>query len=388
MQNFNFFFPTTLKSGYGLAKQAGELLKPFVKEKLLVVTDKGLLDSGTLNGFFESLDVAGLKYDLYQDVQPNPSSTVIDDAVAFLKSSNCDAIIGIGGGSSIDAAKAVAAMATNPGSILDYEGFDKLINDPMPLFAIPTTSGTGSECTASTVVTNPENHFKTAIISPRLFPKIAILDAELTMKLPPAITASTGMDALTHAIESYVSKMANPISRALAIEAIKMISQNITKSYFVGSDVSARENMLVASFLAGVAFSLSKLGNVHAISHTFGGIFNIPHGVANAALLPYVLKFNMPACPGLFKEIAVAMGENVDGLDDHSAGCKAIDAVVRLNTAMDVPANVKELGVELGKLPQMVQDSMRSGNVLINPRLTKASDIEQIITDAYHGNLG
>lgn len=387
MHNFNFFFPTTLKSGYGLAKQAGELLKPHVKEKLLVVTDKGLLDSGTLNAFFESLDQAGLKYDLYQDVEPNPSSTVIDNAVAFLKQSNCDAIIGVGGGSSIDAAKAVAAMATNPGSILDYEGFDKLINDPIPLFAIPTTSGTGSECTASTVVTNPQNHFKTAIISPRLFPKIAILDAELTMNLPPAITASTGMDALTHAIESYVSKLANPISRALAIEAIKMIAQNIKKAYFVGSDVAARENMLVASFLAGVAFSLSKLGNVHAISHTFGGIFNVPHGVANAALLPYVLKFNMDACPELFKEIAIAMGENVDGLDVNSAGNKAIEAVINLNVAINIPSNVEALGVKLDQLPQMIEDSMRSGNVLVNPRLTKPSDIEQIITNAFHGNL-
>lgn len=387
MQNFNFFFPTTIKSGYGLAKQAGEILKPYVEKKLLVVTDKGLLDSGTLNGFFNSLEQAGLEYELYQDVQPNPSSTVIDDAVVFLKKSNCDAIIGIGGGSSIDAAKAVAVMATNPGSILDYEGFDQLVNDPMPLFAIPTTAGTGSECTASTVVTNPNNHFKTAIISPRLFPKIAILDAELTMQLPPAITASTGMDALTHAIESYVSKLANPISRALAIEAIKMISQNIKKAYFVGSDVAARENMLVASFLAGVAFSLSKLGNVHAISHTFGGIFNVPHGVANAALLPYVLKFNMDACPDLFKEIAVAMGENVDGLDEGCAGRKAIDAVVKLNAAINIPANVKELGVKLDKLPKMIEDSMRSGNVLVNPRLTKDSDIKQIITDAYHGHL-
>lgn len=387
MQNFNFFFPTTIKSGYGLAKRAGEILKPYVEKKLLVVTDKGLLDSGTLNGFFNSLEQAGLEYELYQDVQPNPSSTVIDDAVVFLKNSDCDAIIGIGGGSSIDAAKAVAVMATNPGSILDYEGFDQLVNDPMPLFAIPTTAGTGSECTASTVVTNPNNHFKTAIISPRLFPKIAILDAELTMQLPPAITASTGMDALTHAIESYVSKLANPISRALAIEAIKMISQNIKKAYFVGSDVAARENMLVASFLAGVAFSLSKLGNVHAISHTFGGIFNVPHGVANAALLPYVLKFNMDACPDLFKEIAVAMGENVDGLDEICAGRKAIDAVVKLNAAINIPSNVEELGVKLDKLPKMIEDSMRSGNVLVNPRLTKDSDIKQIITDAYHGHL-
>lgn len=387
MSDFNFSFPTTLKSGFGIAKKSGEILKPYVKNKLLVVTDNGLSSSGVLEGFFHSLDEAGIPYDVYQDVQPNPSSIVIAEAVEYLKKSECDAIIGVGGGSSIDAAKAVAAMATNPGSILDYEGLDRLIHDPLPLFAIPTTSGTGSECTASTVVTNPENHFKTAIISPRLLPKIAILDAELTMLLPPAITASTGMDALTHAIESYVSKQANPVSRALALEAIKMISGNIKKAYFVGSDVVAREQMLTASFMAGVAFSLSRLGNVHAISHTFGGIFNIPHGVANAALLPYVLKFNMDACPELFKDIAIAMGESVDGLNDYDAGSKAIDAVVKLNAAIHIPANVQALGVKLEQLPQMVEDSMKSGNVLVNPRLTKATDIEQIIKNAYHGHL-
>jgi len=363
------------------------LLKPYVQERLMIVTDRGLVDSGTLTAFFDSLATAGIEYSLYQDVEPNPSSSVIDDAVAYLKDSDCDAIVGIGGGSSIDAAKAVAAMATNPGSILDYEGYDRLINDPLPLFAIPTTSGTGSECTASTVVTNPANSFKTAIISPRLFPKVAILDAELTMNLPPAITASTGMDALTHAIESYVSKQANPISRSLAIEAIRMIGSNLRNVYFVGTNAEARENMLVASFLAGLAFSQSKLGNVHAISHTFSGIFNIPHGVANAALLPFVVKYNIDACPGLFKDIAVALGEDVDGLDESSAGRKAIDAIVKLNSAINIPANVKDLGVKLEKLSQMVEDSMRSGNVLVNPRLTRASDIAQIINNAYHGHL-
>ena len=195
MQNFNFYFPTTLKSGFGLIKQSGNLLKPYVQEKLLVVTDQGLIDAGALNGFFASLQQAGVNYHVYQDVQPNPAVEVIEDALAVLKRTGCDAIVGVGGGSSIDTAKAVAAMATNPGSILDYEGYDRLVNAPMPLFAIPTTSGTGSECTASTVVTNPANKFKTAIISPLLFPKLTILDAELTLKLPPAITASTGITA-------------------------------------------------------------------------------------------------------------------------------------------------------------------------------------------------
>ncbi|MDT4830768.1 1,3-propanediol dehydrogenase [compost metagenome] len=385
MNQFQFFFPTLLKSGNGLARKAGQLLKPYLREKLLVITDEGLIRSGVLEGFFQSLADAEIAFEVFSGVEPNPSTEVLDQAVDFLKARGCDAVIGVGGGSSIDTAKGVAAMATNSGSILDYEGYDRLPNAPLPIFAIPTTSGTGSECTTSTVFTNRKTLFKTVIISPMLFPKLAILDAEMTWKLPPAITAATGMDALTHAIESYVSKQANPISQALAIQAIRLISSGLRKSYFVGNDAQAREDMLLGSFLAGVAFSQSKLGNVHAISHTFGGVFNIPHGIANATLLPYVIAFNLPACPDRFRDIAIAMGQDVAGLDELGAARKVMDFVVELNAALGIPDNIKDLGVDLDFLPQMVSDSMRSGNVLVNPRLTTASDIETIITNAYHG---
>jgi len=296
-------------------------------------------------------------------------------------------VIGVGGGSSIDTAKGVAAMATNPGSILDYEGYDRLVNPPLPIFALPTTAGTGSECTASTVFTNKQTLFKTVIISPQLFPRLAILDPALTLKLPPSITAATGMDALTHAIESYVSRQANPISQAMALQAIRMIAGNLETCYFVGDDMAAREQMLLGSFLAGVAFSQSKLGNVHAISHTFGGVFNIPHGIANAALLPYVIQFNLPACPERFREIAIALGADVTGLSVEQAAACTVARVVALNRAMGIPGTIRELGVDLEYLAQMVSDSMRSGNVRVNPRLTSARDVERLITDAYHGNL-
>ncbi|AYF86853.1 MULTISPECIES: iron-containing alcohol dehydrogenase [unclassified Pseudomonas] len=385
MNHFQFYFPTILKSGNGLAHKAGQLLKPYLREKLLVITDEGLIKSGVLEGFFQSLVDAQIPYEVFSGVEPNPSTEVLDQAVAFLRENGCDAVIGVGGGSSIDTAKGVAAMATNSGNILDYEGYDRLPNVPLPIFAIPTTSGTGSECTASTVFTNKQTLFKTVIISPLLFPKLAILDAELTWKLPPAITAATGMDALTHAIESYVSKQANPVSQALAIQAIRMISSSLRKAYFVGNDSEARESMLLGSFLAGVAFAQSKLGNVHAISHTFGGVFNIPHGIANATLLPYVIGFNLPACPEKFRDIAIAMGQDTSGLDDLAAARKVVDFVVELNAALGIPDNIKDLGVNLDFLPQMISDSMRSGNVLVNPRLTTAADIESIITRAYHG---
>lgn len=387
MSHFQFHFPTLAKCGAGLASQAGALLKPHLDGSLLVVTDQGLIDSGILQGFFNSLEQAGIDYQLFSAVEPNPSTDVLDAAVALLKARDCKAVIGVGGGSSIDTAKGVAAMATNPGNILDYEGYDKLVNPPLPIFAIPTTAGTGSECTASTVFTNKRTLFKTVIVSPLLFPRLAILDPALTLKLPASITAATGMDALTHAIESYVSRQANPISQALALHAIRLIAGSLPKSYFVGTNMAAREQMLLGSFLAGVAFSQSKLGNVHAISHTFGGVFNIPHGIANAALLPYVIKFNLPAAPERFRDIAVALGADVTGLSLTQAAACTVDAVVTLNRAIGIPATIRELGVDLEYLPQMISDSMRSGNVLVNPRLTTARDVEQLITDAYHGNL-
>lgn len=387
MNPFQFHFPTLAKCGAGLADQAGALLKPYLDGPLLVVTDQGLIDAGILAGFFASLEQAGIDYQLFCAVEANPGTDVLDAAVALLKQRNCTAVIGVGGGSSIDTAKGVAAMATNPGNILDYEGYDKLTQPPLPIFAIPTTSGTGSECTASTVFTNKRTLFKTVIVSPRLFPRLAILDPALTLKLPAAITAATGMDALTHAIESYVSRQANPISQAMALQAIRMIAGSLEKTYFVGTDMAAREQMLLGSFLAGVAFSQSKLGNVHAISHTFGGVFNIPHGIANAALLPYVIKFNLPACPERFRDIAIALGADVTGLGVEQAAARTVDAVVALNQAIGIPATIRELGVDLEFLPQMVSDSMRSGNVLVNPRLTTARDVERLITDAYHGNL-
>ena len=366
MNPFQFHFPT------------------HVRNKLLVVTDQGLMASGVMDSFFASLTESEIGYEVFAGVEPNPTTDVLERAVAFLKQHDCDSVIGVGGGSSIDTAKGVAAMATNPGNILDYEGYDKLLHPPLPIFAIPTTSGTGSECTASTVFTNTKTLFKTVIISPALFPKLAILDAELTLKLPPSITAATGMDALTHAIESYVSKQANPISQALALHAIKMICTHLPKAFFAGVDLHAREQMLLASFLAGVAFAQSKLGNVHAISHTFGGVFNIPHGIANATLLPYVIEY-LPACPELFRDIAIAMGEDVSGQSPAGAGHKVVEHVMALNKAIGIPDNIKDLGVDLEYMAQMVSDSMRSANVLVNPRLTTAADVERIIGNAFHG---
>lgn len=382
-----YFMPTRVEWGRELSRNTGEMAKPYVTKGLLIVTDKGVRQANLLDSIERSLKDSQIRYEIYDDVEPNPSAETIHKGVELLQERDCDAVLAVGGGSSIDTAKGIAAMALNPGNILDYEGVDKLLQPSLPLIAIPTTAGTGSEVTASTIVTNKQTLFKTAVISPYLFPKLAILDPALTLKLPAEITAATGMDALTHAIESYISKAANPVSQAFALHAIQIIGQHLPKAYFVGTDVESREQMLVASMMAGAAFAQSRLGNVHAISHTFGGVFNIAHGIANATLLPFVMKFNLPACPEKFKAIAEALGKDASGLSSQQGAERAIEAVLEMNQAFKIPNNIKDLGVTLDVLPKLVEDSMRSGNVFVNPRLTNPNDIKTIIEQAYHGIL-
>lgn len=387
LQSYQYLMPTRVECGNGISTKTGEMIKELGATNVFVVTDKGVRAANLLDGIERSLQAVNLVYEIFDEVEPNPSAETIEKGTNAIKQSKSDIVLAIGGGSSIDTAKGIAVMATNSGSILDYGGVGKIKEQGLPIVAIPTTAGTGSEVTNTTVITNKETSFKLGVISPYLFPTLAILDPGLTLQLPQGITAATGMDALTHAIETYTSKVANPISQALAIHAIKMIGESITDSYFVGTNVESREQMLVASMMAGVAFAQSRLGNVHAISHTFGGVFNIPHGIANAALLPFVMKYNLPACPRLYKDIAVALGKDVTELSTIEAAEKAIEAVIDMNKAMNIPLNIKDLGVTLESLEKLVEDSMRSGNVLVNPRLTRAADIQMIIEKAYYGHL-
>lgn len=384
---YTYFMPTRVECGNGISNKTGEMISELGIKRVLIVTDKGIRSANLLEGIEKSLQAVHLEYEIYDEIEPNPSDDTIHKGTNYLKQHKSEAVLAVGGGSSIDTAKGIAAMATNPGHIFDYEGVGKITIPPLPIIAIPTTAGTGSEVTASTVVTNKDTLFKLAVISPKLFPILAILDPALTLHLPQGITAATGMDALTHAIESYTSKSASPVSQGFAIQAIKMIGENLTKTYFVGTDLESREKMLVGSMIAGVAFSQSLLGNVHAISHTFGGVFNIPHGIANAALLPFVMKYNLPACAEQYKDIAIALGVDVSGLSTRLAAEKAIEIVIQMNQSMNIPLNIKDLGVSLDYLPKLVTDSMRSGNVLRNPRLTKAEDIHLIIEKAYYGAL-
>lgn len=384
---FRFAIPTVVECGRGLSARLGTMLSGSGSRRVLLVTDRGVRRAGLLEGIERSLRDSGLEYGCFDEVEPNPSAESIMAGTRVWRSGSADTVVAVGGGSSIDTAKGIAVMAVNDGHILDYEGVGLLPKPGLPLVAVPTTAGTGSEVTASTIVTDTKTQFKAAVISPHLFPKLALLDAELTLTLPQPVTAATGMDALTHAIESYTSKTATPMSQAMALHAIRMIARHLPRAYYTGTDPDSREAMLTASMLAGAAFAQSRLGNVHAISHTFGGVFNIPHGVANAALLPYVMRFNLPACPERMRDIAEALGEETRGLAPLEGGELAIRAVVRLNRALGIPGTVRELGVKLEALPKLVEDAMRSGNVRVNPRLTSPDDIRRIIENAYSGRL-
>ena len=386
--DFKFVIPTTVECGVGISDRCGTFMTSLGIQRVLLVTDRGIIRAGLLNGIESSLSEHGIAFAIYDEVEPNPSAESIMRGVQQLHALpwKADAVLAVGGGSSIDTAKGIAVMVTNSGHILDYEGVGLLQQPGLPLVVIPTTAGTGSEVTASTIVTNKQTQFKAAVISPYLFPKLALLDAALTLKLPQPITAATGMDALTHAIESYISKQASPASQALAIQAIRMIGQSLYTAYTVQS-IESREQMLVASMLAGAAFAQSRLGNVHAISHTLGGVFDIAHGIANAALLPFVMAFNLPACPERMRDIAEALGCDTRGQSDVEAGKQAIERVVNMNASMNIPDNIKDLGVTLDVLPKLVADAMRSGNVLVNPRATTPQDIQAIIENAYAGRL-
>lgn len=382
---YSYYMPTKILFETNGLKKIGELLGKEDLKSALIVTDKGIVNAGLLEDLKDSLNKSNITYHIFDSVEPNPRASTIRRGLEFQKDHDNDVVIGIGGGSSIDTAKAIAAMATNAGDILDYEGVGKIVNNPLPIVAVPTTAGTGSEVTASTVITDEKTLFKAAIVSEKLFPKLAILDASLTLKCPPHITSSTGMDALTHALESYVSKQGNPISKSIALHAITLITENLSRAYFYGSDIESRARMLEASMLAGLAFSQTRLGNVHAISQSFGGVFDVPHGIANATLLPFILKFNLPACIEEMVEVAKAMKIDVNIGDKLQIAEKVIEKVIEWNELYDIPDNTRALGVKLEEIEKLINDSMRSGNILVNPRLTTAKDVEQIIRESYAG---
>ena len=330
-QTYGFFIPTVSLMGIGCAKETGEQAKALGAKHLLIVTDAGLYKLGVADQIKEFLVAAGLQATIFAGAEPNPTDKNVADGMKAYTENNCDGIVSLGGGSSHDCGKGIGLVASNGGNIRDFEGVNKSTKPMPPFLAINTTAGTASEMTRFCIITNTDTHVKMAIVDWRVTPNIAINDPLLMVGMPASLTAATGMDALTHAVEAYVSTIATPITDACALQAIRLVANYLRPAVANGTNLEARDKMAYAEYLAGMAFNNASLGYVHAMAHQLGGFYNLPHGVCNAILLPEVCEFNKIACPQRYADIAVALGESIDGLSAIHAADVAIAAIRKLS---------------------------------------------------------
>ena len=368
-----------------LLEGEGAVLKlpKFIKDKglnrVLVVTDKGLMSIHLLDPLFEELKAQGIEYFVYDGVQPNPTIPNIEQCRDMYLDNNCQGIIAFGGGSPMDCAKAAAARVVKPKkSVRKMRGYLKVGKKLPPFFAVPTTAGTGSETTVAAVVTDPETHEKNAISDPCLRPKYAVLDPALTVGLPPHITSTTGMDAMTHAVEAYIGKSNVKSTIKYAEDATKLIHDNLEKAYNNGKDIEARDNMLKASFYAGSAFTRAFVGYVHAIAHNLGGLYNTPHGLANAVILPYVLDWYGPAAYKKLAKLADLIGITKEEMSNEEKAKAFITELRRMNQAMNIPEKFDFIKEE--DIPTLVKRALKEGNPGYPvPKIMTEQDCEKVI---------
>lgn len=383
---YDFFMPNVNFFGRGSVNVVGERCQILGGKKALIVTDSFLrnLKDGPVDKVISSLKNVGIDYTFYDEVEPNPKDTNVKDGLKIYQTEKCDFILTIGGGSAHDCGKGIGIASTHEGDLYEnYAGIETLTNPLPPIVSVNTTAGTGSEVTRHCVITNTEKKVKFVIVSWRNTPSVSINDPELMLDKPVGLTAATGMDALTHAIESYVSLNANPITDSMAIQAIKLISTNLREAVAYGHNIKARENMAHASLLAGMAFNNAGLGYVHAMAHQLGGLYDIAHGVANAVLLPHIEEFNIISNPQKFADIAEYMGENINGLSVRDAADKAIDSIKKLSEDVNIPSNLRELGVKEEDFEEMAKLSLEDGNAFTNPIQGKEVDIINLFKKAY-----
>jgi alcohol dehydrogenase len=341
---------------------------------------------GLLNDIKSSLEMAGISFAIYDKVVTEPTMDFAEEGLKIFKEVQAEFLIAVGGGSPIDAAKGIAALATNPGKMSDFAGANKIPRPGAPLIAIPTTAGTGSEVSQFTIITDTSRDVKMLIASLNIMPRVALVDPLMTLMMPQKITAATGLDALTHAIEAFVSVKAQPITDTLALQAIRFIAGNIRQAWSNGDNVEARTNMMIGALQAGMAFSNSSVALVHGMARPIGAYFHVPHGISNAALLPTVIEFSIPGNPKRYAEIAEAMGEITEGLSVLDAAYLAADAVEGLNIDLKVPT-LRELGVEEKKfnsiVEQMAADAIASGSPGNNPRKATQGEIVELYRRAF-----
>jgi alcohol dehydrogenase len=378
-QVYGFFIPTVSLMGIGSYKEIGKQVKALGGKKPFICTDKGITKAGITQKIVDLIKQdAGVDTVVFDGTVPNPTDTNVHAGLKIFIDKKCDLIISLGGGSAHDCGKGIGIVSTNGGHIRDFEGVNKSTKPMPPFIAVNTTAGTASEMTRFCIITNTSNHVKMAIVDWRVTPNVAINDPLLMVGMPPALTAATGMDALTHAVEAYVSTIATPVTDACALQAIRLIATNLRAAVANGADMLARDNMAYAEYLAGMAFNNASLGYVHAMAHQLGGFYDLPHGVCNAILLPHVEKFNLIAKVDRFVEMAKAMGENVEGLSPRDAAELALIAIKQLSVDVGIPSGLTELGVKTKDLKTMAMNAQKDACGFTNPRTPTLDDIIQI----------
>ncbi|MBG2875194.1 L-threonine dehydrogenase [Proteus alimentorum] len=377
-----FYIPSVNKIGAGCLADAVSSMKDFGFHKALIVTDSILNQLGVVDKVSKLLTEAGISSVTYDGTAPNPTVENVEAGLALLKENQCDCVISLGGGSPHDCAKGIALVASNGGKIADYEGVDRSAKPQLPLISINTTAGTASEMTRFCIITDTARHIKMAIVDKNVTPILSVNDSELMIGMPKGLTAATGMDALTHAVEAYVSIAANPITDACALKAVTMISESLRKVVDNGGDATARENMAYAQFLAGMAFNNASLGYVHAMAHQLGGFYNLPHGVCNAVLLPHVQAYNIQAAAGRLKDIAQAMGVDVSAMSDEQGAKACIEEIRKMAKDVGIPAGLKELGVKEEDFKTLAENALKDACAITNPVQGSESDVIELFRQA------
>ncbi len=381
MKDFSFKIPQNIEFGIGSLRKLPEILKANSSEHVFVISDRGLESIGVVKKVTDIIEAAGIKFSAYLDVLPNPTIDIVNECTAKYKESGATSIISLGGGSPIDVAKAVGVLAVYGGKITDYEGNHKVPGPIVPTIAIPTTAGTGSEVTASAVITDEERNYKFTVFSYENLPKYAILDPELIMTAPASIAAACGLDALIHAIEAYLSRNASPFSDLMAEKAMELIGANLRRFVANRQDIDAASAMMAGSNFAGISFAWARLGNIHAMSHPVSAFFHVPHGVANSILLPTVMEYNALADNGRYEKIYNYIKEDTFKIEGFTPSI-LVDEIKKLNEDLKIPASLSEVGVTEESIEAMANDAMKSANILANPRQTNVKDLIELYKKA------
>jgi alcohol dehydrogenase class IV len=381
-----FRTPNVLITGIGSVAQVGDQAKNLGARKVLVITDKILNQTGLVEKVTVPLEAEGIQVAIIDEVIPEPPFENLEQIALGIRDQGYDAFIGIGGGSALDVTKALAVMMTNTGDVRELIGIEKVKNKGIPFILIPTTAGTGSEVTYNAIFTDIRDNVKKGIVSPYLLPDVAIVDAELTVTVPPHVTAATGMDALVHAVESYTAQRASELTDGIALHAIQLISRSIRTAVYNGKNLGAREDMAMGSLMAGISLGNAGVGAVHALAYPLGGKFKVPHGVANSLLLPYVMKYNAIANLEKFAKVANALGENIEGLSLRDAAEVAVRAMAKLSRDVGIPSTLSEVGVTENDIPALAEEASKVDRLLNNnPRWLTVKEIDMIYREACAG---